>query len=151
MVRTLKIAAAFAFAAAMLSCSGIYTHSPDMARQKAGDFLNTLYHFRDYNGALAMTTTEFRENSGLAYLQKTADSFLQKYGKFEGLHADNYFTEQGSRDITVFYTAVSDGAITYHRVTLNGDSSGGYRVSGLVVSDMDFRQGYRLLRKFKGE
>jgi hypothetical protein len=109
-----------------------------------------MYSERDYNKAYLMTDKFFKDNFGMEKLVDTADLFLKKYGKFEGTRADSYFTEGGSRDITIFYTAVSEGGETYQKITLNDDEKNGYRISSIEVSDMPFK-GYRLIKKFKAE
>ena len=131
-------------------CGIIYFHNPAKARETADEFLSLLYASRDYDRAYLMTDKFFKDNFGEEKLVKTAQLFLTKYGKFEGTRADSYFTEGGSRDITIFYTAISEGGQTYQKITLNDDVKNGYQVSSVEVSDMPFT-GYRLIKKFKEE
>ena len=131
-------------------CGIIYFHNPERARETADEFLSFLYSSRDYDKAYLMTDKFFRDNFGKDKLVKTAELFLSKYGKFEGTRADYYFTEGGSRDITVFYTALSEGGQTYQKITLTDDVKNGYQVSSVELSDIPFK-GYRLIKKFKEE
>jgi hypothetical protein len=139
-------------AAAMIiifsGCGAIYYHNPEKAREKANEFLSLLYSAGDYDKAYSMTDKFYRDNFGMEKLVGGAQFFLKKYGKFEGTRADAYFTEGGSRDITIFYTAVSEGGITYQKITLHDYGRNGYSVSAVEVSEMPFK-GYRLLKKFK--
>jgi len=144
--RVMAAAALFLFC----SCGIIYYHNPEKARETADEFLSLMYSERDYGKAYLMTDKFFRDNFGMEKLVNTAELFLKKYGKFEGTRADSYFAEGGSRDITIFYTAVSEGGETYQKITLNDDEKNGYRISSMEVSDMPFK-GYRLIKKFKEE
>ena len=134
----------------MAGCGIIYFHNPGRARETADEFLSLLYASHDYDKAYLMTDKFFRDNFGREKLVKTAELFLSKYGKFEGTRADSYFTDGGSRDITVFYTALSEGGQTYQKITLNDEGKNGYQISSMEVSDVPFT-GYRLIKKFKEE
>jgi hypothetical protein len=131
-------------------CGIIYFHNPQKARGQADEFINLIYVKKQYDAAYSMTDKFFKDNFGRDKLVNTAEFFLKKYGKFEGARADSYFTEGGSRDITVFYTAVSEGGETYQKITLNDDKKNGYLISSIEVSDIPFK-GYRLIKKFKEE
>jgi len=143
------------FAAAVLffltaGCGIIYFHNPQKARGQADEFIDLIYVKQQYDAAYSMTDRFFKANFGMEKLEKTTELFLKKYGKFEGARAESYFTEGGSREITVFYTAVSDGGQTYQKITLYDDGKNGYLISSFEISGIPFT-GYRLMKKFRQE
>jgi hypothetical protein len=130
------------------NCGVIYYHSPEKAREKANEFLSYLYTEKNIDKAYEMTNKFYKDNYGKQDLVKTASFFLAKFGKFDGTRASQYFYEGGSKEIIVFYTAVSEGGITYQKVILFDEGKDGYKVSGLFISDTPFI-GYRLIKPYK--
>lgn len=134
--------------ALMAGCGLLFYHEPEKARETANEFLSFLYTEKTVDRAYEMTGKFYRDNFGIKELEKTASFFLKKFGKFEGTRAKQYFHEGGSKEIIVFYTAVSEGGMTYQKVHLTHEGSRGYRVSGLYISDTPFI-GYRLIKDYK--
>jgi hypothetical protein len=133
---------------AIQACGLIYMHSPERAREKANEFLSFLYTEKNMDKAYAMTNKFYRDNFGIQTLAKGSALFLSKYGKFEGTKALYYFSEGGSREISIFYQALSEGGITYHKVDLTDEGRNGYTISGIAISEKPFT-GYRLIKPFK--
>jgi hypothetical protein len=143
-----KTAAIISMFCMLAGCGFIYYHNPEKARETANTFLSFLYTEKDIDKAYDMTNKFYKDNFGRQDLEKTSSYFLTKFGKFEGTRAKDYFTEGGSKELIVFYVAVSEGGITYQKVILNDEGKEGYKVSGLVISDKPFT-GYRLIKHYK--
>ncbi len=144
----IKTIAAVTLFCLLSGCGVIYYHNPEKARETASEFLSFLYTEKNIDKAYAMTNKFYKDNYGRQDLVKASSYFLSKFGKFEGTRAKEYFTEGGSKEIIVFYTAVSEGGMTYQKVILNDEGKDGYKVSGLVISDTPFI-GYRLIKPYK--
>ena len=129
-------------------CGLLFYHNPEKARETANEFLSFLYSEKSLDKAYEMTNNFYRDNFGRKDLEKSAVYFLKKFGKFEGTRANQYFYDGGSKEIIVFYTAVSEGGMTYQKVHLNYEGKDGYKVSGLYISDTPFI-GYRLIKPYK--
>lgn len=144
-IKIISITVLFNF---LSGCGVIYYHNPEKARETANEFLSYLYSEKNIDKAYAMTNKFYKDNFGRKELEKTTSFFLSKFGKFEGTRAKEYFTEGGSRELIVFYTAVSEGGVTYQKVILNDEGKEGYKVCGFFISDTPFI-GYRLIKPYK--
>ena len=145
LIKVIALATLFIYFA---GCGLIYYHNPEKARSVANEFLSILYSEKNTDKAYTMTNQFYKDHFGKQELEKTTEFFFKKFGKFEGTRATEYFTEGGSKELIVFYTAVSENAITYQKVVLYDEGKDGYKVSGLFVSDVPYT-GYRLIKKYE--
>jgi len=133
-----------------VSCGQIFLMEAEKARAKAGDFLYTLYKMQDVDAAYAMTDPNFENNNGIGALEIAFDTAKLKYGRFEGFKADSYMVDSDSRTIELFYRALSEKGVLYHRLTVRLDEKGKYKITSMETSPIAFGP-FRTERKFKSE
>src|SRR6056297_1681796 len=116
--------------AVIISGCGIYFHSPSKARKRAATFIDLVYMKGKAEEAFALAHKSFRENYSVRYLEKLGERMKSRFGRLEGVSADFYITAQGEKRMEIYYTGISEKKLSYHKITLIGDSFGGYKVAG---------------------
>jgi len=72
-----------------------------------------------------------------------------RFGRLEGVSADFYITAQGEKRMEIYYTGISEKKLSYHKITLIGDSFGGYKVAGIMLSERPHPE-HRTAKRFDG-
>ncbi|MCX8093945.1 MAG: hypothetical protein N3E50_07275 [Candidatus Goldbacteria bacterium] len=138
----------FIFVTLILFFSGcLWKHDPEKARNIAEDFLNAVYIENDMSRAYQMCDEKMKKIFGDNFLENTLKKFKERYIVLERLVADAYFYESGDRYITVFFSGLSEKGVSYHKVILEYDKKGEYKVISTFFLEKPF-DGYRNLRKF---
>ena len=106
------------------------THSPMKAAYNANQFLIALYFDEDYAKALELADEQLRQSATPNDLKTMTDKIKQEYGALKKLKADSYLMEQGNT-MELFYVGEYEKGTLYHSLVLVGDTSSGYRVSGV--------------------
>jgi hypothetical protein len=105
-------------------------HSPVKATFDAGIFLKSLYFEEDYTRALALADAQLRRVATVDDLKKMVAVIKLERGALKTLGTDSYLMSQG-KTMELFYKGEYEKGVLYHRLVLVGDSSSGYKVSGL--------------------
>lgn len=129
------------------SCTFFWQHNPEKARNIAENFLNAIYIENNLSKAYQMCDEKMKKIFGIDFLENTSKKFKAKYISLERLVPEAYFFEFGDREITVFFSGLSEKGISYHRVILEYNNKKEYKVIGVFFLEKPF-DGYRNLRKF---
>lgn len=105
-------------------------HDPVKAVYDTNYFLRALYLDEDSSKALELADVQLRQSLTANDLSQLADGVKQERGALKTLKADSYLMVQG-RGMELFYVGVYERGVVYHRLVIAGDSSTGYRVSGV--------------------
>lgn len=124
-------------------------HNPVKAAFDANQFLKALYFDEDWAGALRLADDLLRQSVTGDNLEKMVDEVRQERGALKTLRADSYLMTQG-RTMELFYIGEYEKGVLYHRLVLMGDSSSGYRVSGVWFQAEPYPEN-TLRRKFDGD
>jgi len=128
-------------------CSILWQHNPEKARTIAESFLNAIYVENNLNKAYQMCDEKMKKIFGIDFLENTAKKFKAKYIALERLIPEAYFYESGDRSITVFFSGLSEKGLSYHKVILEYNNKGEYKIISTFFLEKPF-DGYRNLRKF---
>ncbi|MBP7792294.1 MAG: hypothetical protein KA120_04445 [Candidatus Goldbacteria bacterium] len=129
-------------------CNFLWQHNPEKARDMAESFLNAIYVENNFNKAYQMCDEKMKKIFGIDFLENTSKKFKTKYVALERLVPDSYFYEQGDRSITIFFSGLSEKGISYHKVILEYDEKGEYKIISTFFLEKPF-DGYRNLKKFR--
>jgi len=147
------VKAGLVFASVILSFSACtfqrVAHSPVKAAFNANQFLKTLYFDENCGAALELSDEQLRRSVTVENLKKLVDEIKQERGGLRSLTADSYLMTQG-RTMELFYIGKYEKGVLYHRLVLMGDSSSGYRVSGVWFQPDPYPEN-RLRRKFDAD
>ncbi len=128
-------------------CSLLWQHNPEKAKIVAESFLNAIYVENNLNKAYQMCDEKMKKIFGIDFLENTAKKFMARYTALERLIPETYFYESGDRSITVFFSGLSEKGISYHKVILEYNNKGEYKIISTFFLEKPF-DGYRNLRKF---
>ncbi len=125
----------------------LWQHNPEKAKKTADDFLNALYIENNSDKAYQMCDEKMKKIFGIDFLETTLKKFKERYIAVERFVPEAYFYEAGDRYIAVFFSGLSEKGISYHKIILEYDKKGQYKVISTFFLEKPF-DGYRNLRKF---
>lgn len=128
-------------------CNILWQHNPEKAKNLAEEFLNALYIEGNLNKAYQMCHENMKKIFGVDFLENTAKKFKAEYFVLERLVSEAYFYEAGDRTITIFFSGLSEKGVSYHKVILEYNNKGEYKIISAFFLEKPF-EGYRNLRKF---
>ena len=112
-------------------CAGVVDEDKVVA--EANKVLKALYMDRDFKGAYDMCGDLLKRMVMSEDLEKNVLAMESYAGKVKLFKPVSYApTQQG---ITVFYTAINERGVSYHKVNLAGNAMQGYKVVGVYVND----------------
>lgn len=131
----MKNAFLFLFSIVLLSgCRLEYAkHDPMKAVSDANVFMKALYLDEHYQKAFEISHPELRRRGSPGDLLQIIERIKQQVGGLRRLKADSYF-EGHDKTVEVFYIGTYERGVIYHRIVLTGDTSNGYKVSGVWLN-----------------
>jgi hypothetical protein len=112
------------------SCISVIAHNEQAAAAAATRFAQTAFVQKDYAAAYGLLSREFL---GKVAQPQLADIVAKMHPKGypTEIHATEFEPLPGQRGMVIYLLGKSSGEEFYYRFVLEGDSSAGYRVSGL--------------------
>lgn len=105
-------------------------HDPVRAVLDTNEFLRALYFDENPSRALKLCDEQLRASTVTDDLTKMINQIKGDRGSLRRLAADSYLMVQGP-EMELFYVGTYENGVLYHRIVVVGDTSTGYRVSGV--------------------
>lgn len=124
-------------------------HDPYKAALDANRFMKALYFDENPTEALQYCDEQMRVPSTIDGFGKMINKTKDERGGLKRLAASSYVMEQGSA-MQLFYVGTYEKGVLYHRITVDGNASDGYRVVGAWFQLEPYPQN-QLRRNFEEE
>lgn len=124
-------------------------HDAHRAALDANRFMKALYFDENPTEALQYCDEQMRVPSTIDGFGKMINKTKEERGSLKSLAASSYLMEQGSA-MQLFYVGTYEKGVLYHRITVDGNASDGYRVVGAWFQLEPYPQN-QLRRNFETE
>lgn len=104
-------------------------HDPHKAALDANRFMKALYFDENPTEALQYCDEQFRVPGSVEGFGKMINKTKEERGSLKSMAATSYVMEQGSA-MQLLYVGTYEQGVLYHRITVNGNASDGYKVVG---------------------
>jgi len=104
-------------------------HDPYKAALDANRFMKALYFDENPTEALQYCAEQMRVPSTIDGFRKMINKTKEERGSLKSLAASSYVMEPGSA-MQLLYVGMYEKGVLYHRITVDGNASDGYRVVG---------------------